>query len=123
MKVYILISDFECSPTEISRILGLVPEKTFLKGDTITPSILKRKFNGWCYSPPQIDQLHFEKAVIEILNNVKELNRLSEVTKYFEAQITCAIDKGEEQFPSLYLSRETVKRLSGQNCSIDIDVN
>jgi Domain of unknown function (DUF4279) len=52
--VKLLISDFECEPEQITKILGLSPQRTWIKGDKITPKSSRYyKFNGWWIATPQ----------------------------------------------------------------------
>lgn len=48
IKARLTIADFECSPEEITQILGIRPTKTWLRGEPVTSRIKNvYKENGW----------------------------------------------------------------------------
>ncbi len=52
-KVRLTVTDFECSPEEITQILGISPTETWLRGEPVLPKAKNvHHQNGWMIASP-----------------------------------------------------------------------
>lgn len=127
VKARLNIAEFECSPEKITKILGIQPTKTWIKGEPINP-IGKRvyKENGWMIESP----------INPVNSNVDEQveSLLSVITPYVEAfanlpsdvyiELSCVIyvPSNDHGRPTVGFSANTIKILAKLGANIDIDI-
>lgn len=130
IRVCLRVMEFECSPHEITRIIGITPCRTWLKGDAIDKTgraTIKHKQNGWeICSRAVSDNANYyselQPCVSKILDIVRPCrdNFKSLPTGVF-IQLSCFIYAYSEKAPAINIDSVSVNELSHINASIDID--
>jgi len=122
IKVRLGIHDFECSPKKITKILGIMPSKTWKKGDIISNTIRKHGSNGWLYfSPCDYYRDSIDKQVDILLDIIypKKKNFLSLPESCF-IELSCVVYSYKER-PIICFSAEQVRKLAEIGACIDVD--
>jgi hypothetical protein len=123
-KVRLHVYDFECSPTEITRILGLNPTETWLRGDKVLPvadNTLKE--NGWRLASPlhpintPLDE-HLDALSSLVLPRATAFSMLPTGSI---VEISCVICSFTHR-PVIHFSQEHVAAATSLKASIDVDV-
>jgi len=121
---YFYVTGFNCSPDEVSVVLGFEPTGTWVKGEKWGPkNIRERKKSTWIYKTNKSDNdpysnVHF-KELLEKLERIKDrLERLPE-----------GCDIGITYVPTCYypniaviLDNELLLKIAGLGLSIDFDI-
>ena len=125
IKVEFCITGNGLRPEEITGSLNVIPTKTWLEGDPLQGTKLRRKHNGWCLS------LKDEASSLDLDANISELLRFllpkSDQVSYLcseydmDCELSCAI-RIREEVPAINLNPKTLSALSSLNAAIDIDV-
>lgn len=110
----------------VTRKLGLLPAKTWCKGDRVDDRLsIRRRENGWEYASPisksgTINE-HFE-ALIDIFYPRRAA--LAEITCEHDVQaVLCAEIGTNEGNPSVgFVERLTVQRIGELGCALNIDI-
>ncbi len=125
IKVSFIITGIGFNPTEISTLIGLKPTKIWRLGETIKPSILKRKHDGWCISTTEKESMDLNEEVLFLLRKIISFkSNILNVCKKFnlssEIAITVYVENNE--IPSLHFNSKVVSIISELNTEIDIDL-
>lgn len=112
-------------PTEITQGVGLVPTSTWLEGESIQGTSLRRKQNGWCFSlaGPQ-RAIDLERPILDLLKVLLPLaNRIREVCRDrdLECEFSCVASINDET-PAVNFRPETIAGLTMLNAALDIDI-
>lgn len=124
-KARLIIADFECSPEEITQTLSIYPTKTWLRGETVTPTAKNvHKENGWMIASP-CDPLN---STVDV--QVDSL--ISIITPHIEAfaklptgvyiELSCIIRVADYGRPVIGFATNTVRVLAQIGANIDIDI-
>jgi len=72
IKPSLVVRGFRVSPEEITRLLGVSPTKTWVRGDLVVPlsSVLKRKDNAWLLAAPCAHTEPLTKQVEALLTKI-----------------------------------------------------
>lgn len=124
IRVKFQIIGDQITPEEISNYLGMNPTETWLAGDSIQGTELRRKHNGWRLSTKRCQTYHLDEQIniltAEILLKSTVLAKL--VEKYdLQLEINCDVDIVDE-YPSINLSPESLSQLVELGVSLDIDL-
>ena len=125
IKARLTVARFECSPEEITQILGIRPTKTWLRGETVTPRAKNvHKSNGWTLRAP-CDPLN--STVDEQVDSL-----ISIITPHIEAfaklptgvyiELSCILYVYDYSRPVIGFSASTVRILAQIGANIDIDI-
>ena len=123
MQVKFCITGLEISPEEITRSIGITPTRTWLLGDSIQKTELRRKHNGWLLSTGKRVISLEESArylLTVLLPKSKALNQLC--SKYnLRCELSCAIYVIDEM-PPVHFSKDVIADLSSLNTAVDVDI-
>jgi hypothetical protein len=129
IKANLVITDFECFPDEITRILGIQPTETWRKGDSIL-SIAKniRKQNGWILKSiidPKNNTVNVQvESLLSIIS--PNIEKFANLPSDAEVELACIVyinRTGESiGFPEIGFSSNTISVLAKINAVIDIDL-
>ena len=125
IRVEFCITSHELLPTQITQILGLLPSRTWLEGESIQGTKLRRKHNGWCLAVDGAEStIDLEVPIRELLTIL--LPKIGEIDEArsgldVECELSCAITIADET-PVINLSPATVGDLVRLNAAIDIDI-
>jgi len=113
------------NPDNVSEKLGISPTKTWRLGEPIQKTLLSYKHDGWCLSSDEVDTLDLDEQFTKIWNIIQPYNSTivdicDELNLH--AEIACAVDVEDDQYPVLHFKRESIKRISELNAEIDIDI-
>ena len=120
VKVRLVITDFQCHPEEITRILGLQSSTTWMRGDPIPKTSMTRKQNGWRLDSPkphEVLQKQIDALLVLVMGRVEAFERLPIGS---EIELSCVIYVYDED-PALHFSDTSIRSLARLHASIDID--
>jgi hypothetical protein len=121
LHIVFILSGFDCSPSEISSVLGIEPDKSWNAGDLIVPIRRPRKTNGWMVDVRSHETEELEPLIVQVLDRLPpSLEGLSRVAGTWTAKIYAAIYFTER--PTLTLGADTVRRIAGLGAILDIDL-
>ena len=124
-----IISDFRLKSRDIDSSvitshINLQPTTVWKMGDCIGQSILKRKENAWILSTNKQECIDLEIQLDFLLKTITpNIQRIiSACEKYNLTAEFFSAAYIEEIMPSLYVSKEIIKKISGLNASLDVDL-
>lgn len=130
LNVCLRITDFQVYPHEITRILGISPCNTWLKGDIIDKTgkaTIAHKQNGWeicseLASNNKSDHFELQSCISNILDTIKPFrDNFKNLPAEAFIELSCVIYVYTENTPSINIDSISVKELSYINANIDID--
>jgi hypothetical protein len=111
------------TPDRISEIVGIKPDKIYIKGDRRGKSSIKQKENGWIiYSRIRRDsplQDHISDLFERIYNKTDEI---AEITKQPNTEVELGCTVWSSDRPPLYFTKEQISIISKIQASLDIDL-
>jgi len=124
LKVEFLILG-EIPPEEITKVIGVPPTETWLKGDSILGTPRLQKKNGWVLAPKidekSIDLEDYLQPLLDLLvPRAEEIAKLCDDHNLF-SQICCGIDIVDDA-PVIDFSRETMAKIAQLKTTLDIDI-
>ena len=122
VKVQLFITHFECSPDEITRILGITPTATWLQGEPIPKSAGGvRKVNGWKLQSPTFPLGGPEEQTDALLNVITpHAWRFKNLPGGSAIELSCAIYAYDDTHRVFEFSSDVVRRLAEIGMSIDV---
>ncbi len=121
IKVRLVITDFECHPSELTRILHLEPTVMWLRGDSIPKTTMTRKQNGWRLDSPSMLRGTLQEQVDALLDKVApQVGFFHHLPSGSEIELACVVYVYDAE-PVLGLSAKSVTELARLGASIDID--
>ena len=124
ISVELLITDFSCDPTEISKLLNIEPSRTWLKGDPIgQKGFRKYKENGLIMEFKQQKAGETPSQLLDRLLTVVAPNtdKFKDLPAGTVVEISTIIYLYDSTF-GLNLSSDQIKALANLNASIDVDL-
>ncbi|WP_041234005.1 DUF4279 domain-containing protein [Cylindrospermum stagnale] len=116
------LTGFDSEPDEITRILGILPTKTWKIGDVIEKSILLRQKNGWVLESQLEKSADLESHIKDVLARLKpSWEKLVEICPQYYAEISCVIYCYDAQGPVFHFKKEIIKSALELNAEIDVD--
>jgi len=123
VKVSIKVVGFECSPEEISHLLGIEATKQWKQGDIIYPKVkLRRKNNGWMLASGLASDttvMQQVKALSEVFLPIKE--RFLSLPKKSLLSIYCVIYSTYGR-PDISLPSDLVKAIGEIDANLEFDL-
>jgi Domain of unknown function (DUF4279) len=123
IEVEFCITGLQIAPDEITRLTGIPPTKTWISGDIIQETALRRRFNGWCISMDTnilgIGQAT-RKLVNVLLTKKETINKLCAEYE-LDCELSCAIYIIDET-PVVNFGQDIISDLAILNAAIDIDL-
>jgi len=119
-----VITGMNVTPDEITTAIGITPTKTWMVGDSVQNTALRRKHNGWCISTGYQQDFDLEKYIKQLLEML--LPKSETITIFcrenkLDLQLSCAAYVIDET-PSINFSNKVVSILAKLNSSVDIDI-
>lgn len=125
IQVEFVITGIHIPPDEITRQLNLEPTCSWLKGDSIQGTNLRRKHNGWCFSiENRQDGLEIEEYILPLINALSPSAQLiRQICKEYEmsSEISCVIYMSDET-PVINLSPQVLSTIVDLGAAIDVDI-
>lgn len=125
VKLRLNITGFDCEPEEITKILMIEPDETWLQGQTVrSGSRVTYKSNGWRVGSPQDGK---QSSFTEQLSALKQhllpaLENFRNLPKGTQRELSCIV-YGFEYVPPIGFEAEEVEFIASLGCSIDIDLS
>ena len=123
MSVEFCITGLSITPEEITRVIGITPTKTWLLGESIQKTALRRKHNGWCISTAA-EVISLEETTRHILDLLLPKERtINELCSKHDLhrELSCALYLVDEA-PEINFSRDVIIGLSRLGATVDIDI-
>lgn len=122
IKVGFTLTDFECTPEEITTRIRLEPSKTWVVGDQISGSTLAYKVNGWRLELIDEDASGVEALLEQLLQQLEVSGHaIAELAREYYAEISCIVF-ATEYVPELHFSHKALERITRLGAGIDIDL-
>jgi hypothetical protein len=122
VSVFLVLSEFEESPSVISKIISLSPTNVWVRGDRISEKTKNvHHENGWdIISPCDIYNPILEEHAAALLDLVEpHFDSFCRLPSTVETQLVCCVTD-YNRTAILSFSANTIKRLAQINASIDI---
>jgi hypothetical protein len=117
---YFSISNFEFDPQEITEKVGILPTKSWKKGDK-DKSLSERKISRWClysrFKKTEELEKHIEDVLIQLDEKSEEFRLLS---NKFEGQMQL-VGYFYQYYPGFYLESWMTEKLGYYKLSLDCD--
>ena len=122
VKVQLFIKGFKCSPEKITRLLGISPSKTWVRGGLIRSGHRAvHRFNGWSLVSPLAEVASPEEQTDALLAIIKpHSKRFKRLPSGAQLDLSCAIYAYDDSQRVFYFSVETVKELAKIGAPISI---
>lgn len=120
MYVYLGISNFKEDPSEISKLVGVSPSKTFRKGEQIGKSKLRHKANGWQYRVDATLEFDLDPIVNSVLSAFKDKDALKRAITLGDGTIVCGLYT-YDRMPTIVLEEATIRSLANLGCRFWLD--
>ncbi len=125
INIELILTGLLISPDEITRQLKMRPTRTWLKGDSIQGTNLRRKHNGWCFSiENRQDGLEVEEYILPLVNSLAPSAQLiRQICKEYEmsCEISCVIYMSDET-PVINFSPQVLSNIVDFGAAIDVDI-
>ena len=98
---------------------------TFRKGDLLSKTKLKRKFDGWELSQPKMITIDMEESIIPLLEIVypaASILRQIARSNNLEVELAIATYIYESRAPIMHFSSSTMQMITAIGAEIDIDI-
>lgn len=128
ISVDLRIVDLKVNPSIITDKLGIVPTKTWVKGQRVSEKISRaHDSNGWLFSPDVPQEIEFEELMrhlMDIFESKKEtLKEISE-SAYIELSIALYLyyDNDEDSIPWIHFTKPEMDMLNAIGAEVDFDI-
>ncbi len=127
----LILTHFDIDPAQVSGILSLPPTRSWLKGESIQKTALKRKTNGWLLSSGLDKSAELDDHIKALFSKVKPvLSNFNDLPLSTKKELSCAIyiyqkkDNVDEEHrtPPIHLEREQVEFLNQLGAEFDLDL-
>ena len=120
MYAYLGISDFNCDPSEITKIVGVRPTETYKKGDLIGKTKLRCRQSGWQHKVKADTSLELDALIKKIFKKFRNTQKLKLGISKGKGAIVC-VAYVSDRSADLSLSLSTIKKIASLNCEFLID--
>ena|SRR6266702_35468 len=111
----------ELSPEQITEKVGISPDLCWLKGDTISPTALRRKTNGWELNSGIGEERALKEHLTTLLLKVRGAeDRLVRLKNSAEILVSCVIYWDSQ--PDMFVDSELVRSIASIGAALDFDV-
>ena len=119
-----ILTGSQISPDDITDLIGVQPSQTWLTGDSIQRTALKRKHDGWSLATDPANELDLAKPVQALLD-VLEPHRegILEAKRKYDLNAEFSIGAYvEEDIPIVHFEESLVARIALLEAAIDVDI-
>ena len=131
IRVDFIITHFDEDPASITETLSLSPSQSWLKGESIGGSTVRRKHNGWLLSSGLNDRAELDEHLSALFAQLDPaLARIALLPASVSRELACAIyiyhgpaDSAEEHStPTINLTPEQLAMLARLGAGFDLDL-
>jgi len=125
IAAHLRISGFACDPNEITKILGVQPDKIWRRGEALTYTNKgTHKDNGWEITSSSSDALYVENHIADMLHLVLPVReQFKSLPAGSSVMLICGISMYPDgEVPSIFFDAETLRVLGEINADLDIDL-
>lgn len=125
IKAKLVIARFECSPAEITEIIGIHLTETWLKGEPVLPKAKNvHKSNGWMLRSPINPVNSIVDAQVEGLLQIiaPQVEAFANLPSGVYVELGYVIYTYSYRFPVMGFSQDTIKMLEKIGGAIDVDL-
>ncbi len=128
--VDLLLTGFQPDPSEITTLLGVQPSQSWLEGDLVGRTALRRHSNGWLLSSGCDRTSELESHLDALFEKVAPLkDRFSMLPPSTEVGVSCAVyvyhsisEDEEHNTPAIHLDAKQVHMLNALGAEFDVDL-
>lgn len=124
---WLLISDFDLNPDEITSQLGIEPTKTRVKGEyrlagKKKPNQMINTSNQWILDSELPNNISIEKQIHFLLEKIRpHKQKFQEITKKYYTEFSCALYFYDAN-PGIHVDSSLLKELAELNVKLDLDI-
>ena len=117
---YLVVQGFTCPDDEITSALGVVPTKTWVAGDLVTPfTVHRHKDTGWQLRPSDVST-SVDAALLTLLDMLPKGSIPARLPSSAIARIHLGLT-GLTERPSFTVSPVVLKRLADTEVALSVD--
>jgi Domain of unknown function (DUF4279) len=122
-KVAVVVSGFECAPAEITKLFGIEPTRTWLKGDVIYPKVkVRRKQNAWMLRSNMPNDTPFVTQLQSLLDAIMPKKELfSKLPPNSGVEISCVAYTTHGR-PDISLPADMIKAIAEIGAELNFDL-
>ena len=122
IRVHLAFTSSHTSPDEVTRVLGVKPNRTWLRGETISGTKRQYSENGWRLASG-LDASHgLEEHLLTLLTAIEPLApKIAKLAERWDTEIGCVI-YASQYVPEMHFSPSVLRRLSDLGVDVDIDL-
>ena len=124
IKVSFFYEGFDIHPDELTKLLGIKPDKIQEDGALLReiPKKLFKKGHLWSLYANDFSK-NIEDQTMSILNKIKPFKiNFIEASKKYNTYLMCLVESYEGDRPSIVFNKDIVKELADMNTEISIDL-
>jgi hypothetical protein len=122
MQVRFEICGFDCEPEQVSALLGVKPNHTWRRGDSVGLRGEVHKSSMWSITATPSEANDVEVDVLALLNRLPAtLAPLRGVTARWEAQVSVVMPVDDMSL-GLFFTPATVQRIAALEASLNVDM-
>lgn len=122
-KVKFIISGFIIAPNELTKLIGIIPTSTSVKGKLTDKYKQVIKENSWSLCSGLSKEVDIQTQTDFLLEKLSpQKSKLIEICKKFPPLLNCTVRIYGGDRPPLDLSKENIKELSEYNAEFGIDI-
>ena len=126
----LVLTGFQSDPSEITTLLGVEPSQSWLQGDLVARTMLKRHSNGWLLSSGRDRTSELESHLFALFEKVAPIKeRFRVLPPSTQVGVSCAVyvyhsasEDEEHNTPALHLNADQIRMLSTLGADFDIDL-
>lgn len=122
-KAAFRLSGFSCSPKAITKALGLCPTRSWILGDVITGTTLKRQSSGWELATRLSEDRDISDHVNDIIEQLDPiLEKLNGLQYGGSSLISCVLYIFGDERPPIYISSSLMRKIYEIEADFDVDL-
>ncbi len=126
----LVLTGFQPDPDEITTLLGVKPSQTWVQGDLVPRTSLKRHSNGWLLSSGCNRASELKAHLVALFEKVAPVKeRFGLLPSSTQVDVSCAVyiyhsasTDEEHNTPALHLDSNQIRMLSTLAAEFDIDL-
>ena len=120
--VRFIITGFEDNPSTITKLIGINPSKTWIKGDKKTEQgIIKYKANGWEFFITENNIWEVDVLLEKLLSKIKDIKENIQSLVNVQKKISIVI-YSKEMMPSIILNSDFIEFINDIKAEVEHDI-
>lgn len=122
IRVFFDITEFQCDPDVVTKILDIQPSSTWREGDAIGPVGPRRSSNGWRLASQTDDQLSVGAHVDDVLGRLpSDLEKMHTVATHWRTRLSVVVEM-QQRTPGFFIEAPWISKLASLGAELDVDL-